>query len=156
VVVTVTGVAPVRILLTGSRSLPFRLRSWLADELHALADEYGADDRGLLLVHGQCNPRRGKRWEQWHKSSPRDSGLSGADWHGNWIAVEAGWRVEPHPADWHGLGVQAGPVRNRAMAQAGAAVCLAVRVVGVPCAGTDNCAAEARRAGIKVVDRWGR
>lgn len=140
-----------RLLLTGSRHMPGHLRPDLAAEMHALVDEFGGDDRGVILVHGRCNPMRGDCWVAWADGDPADMCLSGADWHGHHIAIAAGWGVEEWPAHWS-RGPKAGPARNKAMVAAGATVALAVRMRGVPSRGTDNCAHLARRAGIRVVE----
>lgn len=149
-----------RILLTGSRAWPFAAREVLAGALWDLVEQHGAD-RPVVLAHGACNPKRGSRWVPWASARPDDPALSGADWHGHWIATAAGWRTESHPADWNGpLGTGAGPVRNAKMARLGAAVCVAARVRGVPSLGTDDCVAKVRRvarerrASVEVVDVW--
>jgi hypothetical protein len=49
-------------------------------------------------------------------------------------------------ADWHAYGRAAGPIRNRAMLDAGADQVLAFAWMAGP--GTKDCAAEARRRGI--------
>lgn len=144
--------APLRIMLTGS--WPYAARDVLADALYELADKLGGDERGVVLVHGQCDPRRGRTRIAWAGANPYDKSLSGTDWHGHWIAVGAGWRTESHPADWGRHGTAAGPIRNAQMVRLGASVCVSARVRNVPSHGTDDCAAKARRAGVEVVDVW--
>ena len=68
------------------------------------------------------------------------------------LARDAGYRVEAWPADWELHGRAAGPIRNQAMVNAGAAVCIALLVEGEPCRGTKDCARRAEAAGIPV--RW--
>ena len=55
--------------------------------------------------------------------------------------------VEPHPADWHRYGPGAGPIRNRAMADAGAHL-----VIAFPGGrGTADMVGRARSAGVPVL-----
>ena len=50
---------------------------------------------------------------------------AGADRIAHQEAQKLGLLVEPHPADWEEHGKAAGPIRNRAMAQMGADLCIA-------------------------------
>ena len=61
---------------------------------------------------------------------------------------ELGGQVARHPADWRRLGRRARPVRNRAMVNLGAAVCLAFILDASP--GAFGCAELAAAAGIPV------
>ena len=74
----------------------------------------------------------------------------GADQLADALAPTLGLTVERWPADWDRLGSKAGTHRNQLMVDAGADVCLAFRVDGLPCTGTRDCASRAARAGIPV------
>lgn len=91
-----------RIIVTGSRDWddPRTIRLILA--------RYHAPD--TVLVHGACP--------------------TGADAIADAFAVEMGWTVERHPAQWDTLGKRAGFVRNAEMAALGADVCLAFQKDG--------------------------
>ena len=56
---------------------------------------------------------------------PRLGRYIGADYQAERAAEKLGWTVETHPADWKRHGRAAGPIRNRAMAKAGAVRCIA-------------------------------
>lgn len=118
---------PARILVTGSRT--WTDKQQIADVLlecwhDALQD--GAS--GILVVHGA--------W-------PR-----GAD------AIADRWctandvPAEPHPADWAGLGKRAGFIRNQAMVDLGAAICLAF--IRDRSRGATHTATQAEAAGMPV------
>ena len=68
------------------------------------------------------------------------------------MAVTRGLVTEAHPADWRAHGRRAGFMRNQAMVDAGADLCVALLVAGLECRGTRHCAARAAAAGIPV--RW--
>jgi hypothetical protein len=68
------------------------------------------------------------------------------------LALELDIPTEAHPADWETHGKRAGFIRNQAMVDAGADLCLAFLVAGQPCRGTRHCAGRAKAAGIPV--RW--
>jgi hypothetical protein len=114
-----------RILVTGSRE--FRDTDLAR---RALAEAKSVLPGKLIVVHG---------------------GARGADRLVAELARDAGRRVEAWPADWS-LGKGAGFIRNQAMVNAGAAVCIALLVEGEPCRGTRDCARRAEAAGIAV--RW--
>lgn len=59
-------------------------------------------------------------------------------------------KEEPHPADWDGLGKQAGPTRNSEMVNAGADLCIAVHRDIAHSRGTYDCVTKALAAGIPV------
>jgi hypothetical protein len=61
-----------------------------------------------------------------------------------------GVTVEPHLADWKGLGNVAGPARNREMVQAGADLCVALHRSIETSKGTRDCVRQALAAGIGV------
>lgn len=110
-----------RVLVTGSRDWPS------ADEWQvwrALASHYRDD---MKIIHGAC---------------PTGVDLYAQNWADAWRVV-----TERHPADW-ALGDQAGPMRNQAMVDLGAELCLAFPLPGSK--GTHDCVARALRAGISV------
>lgn len=88
-----------RVLITGSRS--WRDVSTIHEALRRVRDRYGR----FTLVSGH---------------SPK-----GADAIAERIAVQLGLPIELHPADWKAHGRSAGFVRNTAMVQLGAEICLA-------------------------------
>lgn len=107
-----------RVLITGSRG-------WTDTAVirAALAEVW---DRKTVLVSGAC---------------PRGAdALCEACWN-HW-----GGQVQRHPAQWHRHGRRAGFVRNAAMVNAGAEVCLAFILNESP--GASHTAALAQRAGI--------
>lgn len=109
-----------RILVTGSRT-------W--DDFRAIFDALAPYNYGrITLVHGDC---------------PR-----GADAMASAAARAFGWEIERHPADWRNLGKPAGFIRNAAMVDLGADVCLAFIRDGSP--GASHCAHLAEQAGIPV------
>ena len=132
-----------RILVTGSREFT----SWAAVRI-ALTETAGLDP-DVTVVHG---------------------GARGADTIASEIAGGLGWRTEPHRADWTapcrdtcgkrdhrrpGRGgvlycPAAGDYRNQEMVDAGADVCLAFYLPGLPCKGTSDCDRRAVAAGIPV------
>jgi hypothetical protein len=112
------------ILITGDRH-------WRCDDLaeqiiNRLLARYGAD---LVVVHG---------------------GAAGVD---NAFAVacrKLGIALEPHLADWKGLGNIAGPTRNREMVEAGADLRIALHRSIETSKGTKDCERQALAAGIPV------
>jgi hypothetical protein len=117
-----------RVLVTGSRD-------WADHDLvrDALAMARYQQD-GMVVVHGACP--------------------SGADAIASWWVRRFRFlniREERWPADWARLGRAAGPLRNRAMVEAGADLCLAFIRGGSR--GASHCAALAEAAGIPV-RRW--
>jgi hypothetical protein len=145
-----------RVLVTGSRS-------W-TDEYavyYALVRELQqADDHHLIVVHGACPTGAdafAHRWATLVHFKP-------------WVTVEA----EPHPADWHrdcdencyhrprekngrSYCPMAGHLRNQAMVDLGADVCLAFPTT--TSRGTRDCMRRAEAAGIPIVvehERTGR
>lgn len=110
-----------RILVTGSRDWTDREK--VEEYLYLLSGE-----EGNVLVHGACP--------------------TGADRIADELTYAQPWTVERHPADWT-LGKAAGPLRNQAMVDLGADVCIAFLLPGSR--GTVDCAARAEAAGIRVV-----
>lgn len=118
-------------LVTGSRD-------WTDRELLTeILDGLLAGHDVLTLVHGACLRGADAMAQMWalNRSSATSYG-----------AVTP----EPHPADWAGYGKQAGFIRNAAMVSLGADLCVAFYKQGAGNKGTDHCATQAERAGIKV------
>lgn len=137
-----------RILVTGSRDWPdsFASRSRIYVAVNAAAGDALARD--VTVVHGAGR---------------------GTDTFAHQAALLLGFGTEPHPAHWtaqcrdecrHGpRGVRrngatycqaAGTYRNQDMVDAGADVCLAFYLPGLPCVGTHDCDRRAVKAGIPV------
>ena len=114
-----------RIVVTGNRF-------WICHELAAgvirrLVAHYGS---GIAIVHG---------------------GATGVDESFATACKGLGIAAEAHPVsdeDWQRLGKRAGPLRNRAMVQAGADLCIAVHRFIFNSKGTKDCARQAIEAGI--------
>ena len=138
------------IIVTGSRFLPpTGLVLATLDALDAELCEH------LMIVHGQCDPRhpdtrRRIPWDRALTCGVHPDRLLGADWQAHRWAESTRVGTDPHPADWKKLGAAAGPVRNQAMVDAGARLCIAFPLE--TSAGTWDCARRARKAGIEV--RW--
>lgn len=117
-----------RLLVTGSRE--WANRTIIADALiegwRELRDG-GEVGGGVVLVHGDC------------RGADR---IAASIWRG------VGLRLEPHPARWLEFGRRAGHVRNQAMVDCGADLCLAFILNGSP--GATMCATMAVAAGIPV------
>ncbi len=62
--------------------------------------------------------------------------------------------TERHPADWYKYGRAAGPIRNQAMVDLGADLCLAFPLLGEKNHGTFDCKDRAERAGIPTTVIW--
>jgi hypothetical protein len=113
----------VRILVTGSRE-------WPSEDviIDALRDAVMFRQRGEghVLVHGAAR---------------------GADMLAYRFARHAtGWTAEAHPAMWNLYGPAAGPIRNQAMVDLGADLCLAFLFNNST--GTKDCISKAQYAGI--------
>lgn len=91
-----------RLIVAGSREWEDVVRLELV--IRAQVDEWirheGLDRADLTIVHGDCPTGADRMADQW--------------------ARRAMVRVERFPADWDRFGRGAGPVRNKAMAKAGA------------------------------------
>lgn len=112
-----------RILLTGSRDWPD------AQQVFEVLDELRARCRAMVLVHGAC---------------PR-----GVDKLGSiWASQTRGVTLEQHPAKWNLHGKAAGMIRNQAMVDRGADLCVAFIFNGSR--GATHCADAAEKAGIPV------
>lgn len=124
-----------RILVTGSRQwmdsgvLASAICAAVPDRLITQADHGPRLDWSrVVIVHGAC---------------PR-----GADYLASRLARRWTMREEAHPADWAGYGRAAGPLRNQAMVDAGADICLAFPLGAS--VGTRDCMRRAEAAGIPV------
>lgn len=116
---------PYRILVTGTRApLDEAQERLVADELRRAAE----GRTGVVVVHGACP--------------------TGVDAFVDELCRDLNIATESHPADWRQHGKAAGPLRNRAMVEAGAAVCLAFPLG--PSRGTRGCATLARAADIET------
>ena len=117
-----------RLLVTGSRD--WRDREIIAKALKSLEAKYDVIDvvvEEFTLIQGNA---------------------PGADTIAGNIAMELGWDIEDHPADWGGLGVRAGPIRNQEMVDSGADQCFAFPLPSSK--GTYDCIKRARETGIPV------
>lgn len=119
-----------RILVTGSRDWPEAAAQAVRDALHEVWVEYdGYLD--LLLVSGACDTGVDRIAENY------------------WTSL--GLPVERHPvadAQWRRLGRAGGPIRNQAMVNAGADLCVAF--VKDDSTGASGTVRKARAAGIPV------
>ena len=73
---------------------------------------------------------------------------TGADAYAEVVGAAYGWTVETHPADWT-KGRSAGPIRNQAMVDLGADICVAFPKGDSR--GTAHCMRVAKKAGIPVL-----
>lgn len=120
--------SPLRILVTGSRYWTDRYTVEVAIRKAYLERGNDCQPHEVTVVHGNA---------------------SGADECAKVSARVMGFHTEPHPADWEKHGKAAGPIRNAAMTELGADVCLAFPLG--ESRGTRNCMALAEKAGIRVV-----
>ena len=120
---------PYRILVTGSRE--WSQRDVMGYNILALVQQVDRDDpdREVIIVHGAA----------------KGADLMAAD---IGTAIK-GVTIEPHPADWTTHGKRAGPIRNQAMVDLGADICLAFPTASS--VGTWDCVRRANRAGIRVI-----
>jgi hypothetical protein len=114
----------VRILITGERH--WRCDNLAAQIMNRLLVRYGPE---LVVVHG---------------------GAPGIDQSFQVACQTLGVTVEPHLADWKGLGNIAGSKRNQEMVAAGSDLCIALhRSIGTS-KGTRDCVRQALAAGTPV------
>lgn len=123
-----------RLLVTGSRD--WESYGAIDAAIGGVLDRLVEARRDLVVVHGACP--------------------TGADAMAATYCEENAWwvdnlgrmlAVEAHPADWS-QGKKAGPLRNQAMVDLGADLCLAFPLEGSR--GTWDCVKRARAAGIEV------
>jgi len=100
-----------RVIVCGGRDWPDV--SSVVFELERLAFNYAY---ALIIVHGACPTGVDKHASDWVKK------ITAERRNNRLIPVV---KEEPHPADWATHGRKAGPIRNQAMADAGADLCLA-------------------------------
>lgn len=117
-----------RILVTGSRDWTDKVTI-----AHAIREAWLVEGRpyGVTVVHG---------------------GARGADYIAGVYSKRLGFKVEVHEvsdADWKNFGRSAGAIRNQAMVDAGADICLAF--IRNESRGATMCARMAEKAGIPVV-----
>lgn len=123
--------APFRILFTGSRTFDRDDAIWGAlDILVESALAAGYDH--VVLVHGACPDGGDAHADAWYRAKRGEMPLG----------------VERTPAHWAIYGKKAGFLRNKAMVERGADVCLAA--IRDHSAGASVCAELAERAGIHV------
>jgi YspA, cpYpsA-related SLOG family len=113
-----------RILITGDRH--WRCDDLAKQVLNRLLARYGPH---LVIGHG---------------------GAPGVDQSFHVACQTLGVTVEPHLADWKGLGNVAGPARKQEMVQAGADLCVALHRSLESSRGTKDCVRQALAAGIPV------
>lgn len=116
--------ATTRIIITGCRH--WKCGQLAASILERLQVRYGTD---LVVVLG---------------------GASGVDESFRVACEVMGIACEVHPADWEWYGRGAGPIRNQAMVDAGAAFAIAVHRDLFRSRGTLNCVCKCAAAGIDV------
>jgi hypothetical protein len=114
-----------RVLVTGSRD--WRKRRTIYGALSRIVTS--VRQGRLVVIHGACPTGADAIADEWAKVV--------------WAADP-----EPHPADWKQYGKAAGPIRNQAMVDLGADICLAFIRNGSR--GTKDCADRAEKAGIPV------
>lgn len=128
------GLAPFRVLITGSR--------------HATLQQHGPAIRNeLALAVGHIPSREMGRVVLVHGDAPGVDQIA-------FLAVQAwpwGVQVEPHPAKDFGPWPACGPRRNTHMVNLGADICLAFPQPGSR--GTWDCAEKAVNAGIHTILR---
>lgn len=122
-----------RILVTGSRT--WTDVNALGEALYAAINDSGADE--VTIVHGACPSGADQLAAEFCESE--------AEW---FDGMGRELAEERHPADWGRHGKRAGFIRNQAMADLGADVCLAFIVD--ESRGAMHCSARAELAGIPV------
>ena len=129
---------PYRVLVTGSRDWQTisTVRGALNDILASLPD-----DQPLTVVHGDCATGADVMAKVWALTTFTPACTD------DWERVTE----EPHPAAWSLHGNAAGPIRNKAMVDKGADVCLAFIRNGSR--GASHTARLAEQAGIPT-RRW--
>lgn len=121
-----------RILVTSSRTWDREDVIWGALD-HLAAGALAAGFDRVVIVHGACERGGDAQADAWYLARR---------------AADMPVRVERHPANWSEHNKRAGYIRNLAMVQAGADVCLAA--IRDASKGATMCAELAERAGITV------
>lgn len=131
-------IEPTRIIVTGSRRFDSSRETLQQDFVRTTLERVMlplvSDESVVVLVEGEC-PCGGV--DQVAREWGERVG----------VALSGRLTVEPHPADFKRLGVQAGPIRNRLMASLGARMCLGFPL-GKSSRGTWGMLQEAADAGI--------
>lgn len=130
-----------RILITGSRDFPdyntvMRGLSVAIEDLSVI----DPNDRDIIIVHGAATGADTMAGDFVRHARAFLSGI------GYTI------REERHPAEWDKFGKAAGPIRNQAMVDLGADICVAFFKVGALNKGTKHCSGAAKKAGIRVLE----
>lgn len=99
-----------RIIITGGRERESEDDYGTMEDIIERLDYDGLEIPHLVIIQGGCP--------------------TGADSLAREVAEEYGTRMETFPADWKKHGRAAGPIRNQAMADAGADLCLAFPSAG--------------------------
>lgn len=120
-----------RLLFCGSRTFDRVDAIWTALDIITTSARQSGYDR-VVLVHGACPTGGDAHADAWYRAKRGEMPLG----------------VERHPADWHVHGKKAGYIRNLAMVQKGADLCLAA--IRDESKGASICAELAERAGITV------
>lgn len=124
-----TTIKPRRVIITGSRD--WHCRQLASRVVTHLMNRHW--EGGLIIVHG---------------AAPGvDSAFADA-------CNDLGVIQEPHPADWNKFGKRAGPLRNQAMIEAGADLCLAFHPKLSTSKGTGDMVRRALKAGIPTWWAW--
>jgi hypothetical protein len=121
-----------RILVTSSRTWNREDVIWGALD-HLARGAFAAGYDRVVLVHGMCERGGDAHADAWYLSRR---------------AADMALWVERHPANWSEHGKKAAYIRNLAMVQLGADVCLAA--IRDESKGATMCAELAERAGIHV------
>ena len=117
-----------RVLVAGTRYEGSPSWTWtVCNALLKAWDAHGKADT-IVVVHGACR--------------------AGIDRYAGAAARVIGCAEEPHPADWDTYGKAAGPIRNQAMVDLGADLCIAFP--RGESRGTRDCMRRAEAAGIPV------
>lgn len=99
------------------------------------------------LLKEYCDYMLSKKTEDGEEISILSGRASGADTLGEKYAAERGYKVLYFPADWEQYGKQAGPIRNRQMADNADAL---IAFWDGKSRGTKNMIEEAQKRGLKV------
>lgn len=128
------GVQQIRVLVTGSRDWDDEDVVWdaLLDTWHDATQIVGLDHL-LIVVHGACPRGADQMAHRWAQSQR---------FHGESV------RPELHPANWEQHGKRAGFLRNQAMVDLGADICLGF--IKDNSRGASHTAERAEAAGVAV------
>ena len=99
------------------------------------------------LLKNYCDYMLSKKAESGEEIAILSGGASGADALGEQYAKERGYKILRYPAQWEKYGRQAGPMRNRQMADNADAL---IAYWDGKSRGTKNMIEEAKKRGLKV------